>query len=1447
MMDAGTCKATMETFAEFRGRHEGTSFLVCGCGESLNGLTARPDCITIGVNDIGRLLDPEYLVVVNPPAQFSPERYRHIEQSKARTVFSQYPDLPLAHAPLVQFALGTYNGTDFSDPRVLHHTRNSPYVAIGLAIHMGAKCIGLIGVDFTDNHFFAATGRHPLASVLGQIDREYRNLAAACARVGIAIYNLSPISRLAAFPRRTLEEFAAFPHRNAAAKPADGGLRIVSYATTPIAGVPAILARCITARTRHTARCVWATNDYGNGVFFDGDLEWTAHPTEAEAALVEADLVIVHNGKLEDRHRAALASKPVVTMAHNYLWNVDTGLVRAGFPGVVVGQYQATLPEFAGWGVVPNPVPLWERAFTPEPKGDTVRIAYTPSGRHESYPESHRLYWHGKGYETTMRVLDTLARRYPIEVTAVRDRQMSHAEALAAKRRAHIVIDECVTGSYHRNSLEGLACGTVVVNGVGMRDGVVKAFNNCSDGTTDLPFVRADRDTLEPVLAKLIEAGPSELSEIGRCNRVWMEKHWDFAQQWNRLWQPVIDRAIRHSALPERSAVPVRKLPRSGSVHVAAPQPPISIVIPHRGGDRLPQLRYTLLTLSEQLPEAEIVVAEMGPTLLAADLVHEIGGIHIAMASRDVFERARALNAGSVIASHELIVWQDNDLVPAPGFFARAVEEFQTRGLDYLIPYTQISYLSASDTAAVLHRAIVPDQCHPVRTLRSGRDASGGMGIVRRQFLDRFGGFSQEFRGWGGEDNFWWKKATLLGRAGTTQRSDQHLWHLFHDDCGALTGRLPLESAHYRRNVALLGEVRRIGSPTQFCARFPFSRDEYCPFDGIADLRFLAVGGTASMEFAIAVKTVLDAFYELPITLDDPDTGNHHEGAGIVTFGNDALTRLAGRTSGGSRPVLCHVARADEIEPLSRAELTLGACSIITDAAPGQVSGFERPVFSWIAPRSIGSEARRAAVALVQALSQALPALSPSAEDPAPARDEMAVWLYWEGDLPEWIERCHATILAHAPGARLLDRTEFELIWDRDRDIDISRLVPAQRADFVRAFLLWRHGGIWIDSDCLLMRGLEEVQRLLARYDFVAHRDRQGFFPNGFIGAADGSRVAAELYRRVCERLRSGRPLGWISLGGELLTQILRATPAEWYELPCERIQPICWSRPEAFFDIVETATHEVQFDPQAMTYMLSYTKVTAYQRENPGKNLLSDGTFFRFLLARSLGEVTLPPKRARDVMSEPLEIFSKYHRAALLRRDESLSGPGSSTARTLTLRRTFPDLLRVLGVRALLDAGCGDFNWMRQLDLQLEHYFGIDIIEDLITRNRRRHGGPRWEFLCLDLVSADLPRADAVLCRDTLVHYSLVGAQTILRNLQRSGARFLIATTFPGRGANKDIPLGGWRPLDMQGAPFNFPSPLRLINENCTEMDGRYADKSLAVWALQQLELQAPANLDNR
>lgn len=202
----------MQMLNSFHDIHQNSAIVVCGCGASLNDLAQPERFVTIGVNDIGRKFHPDYLVVVNPKSQFSGDRFRYVETSRAKYLFTQL-DLDVKHLNIVKFQLGNSGGTDFSNHNVLHYTNNSPYIALCLAIHMGAKRIGMIGVDFTDNHFFAKTGRHPLAPQFEKINRQYASLAKAAANAGVEIFNLSSISRLTAFPKMSPQEFAA---RNAA-------------------------------------------------------------------------------------------------------------------------------------------------------------------------------------------------------------------------------------------------------------------------------------------------------------------------------------------------------------------------------------------------------------------------------------------------------------------------------------------------------------------------------------------------------------------------------------------------------------------------------------------------------------------------------------------------------------------------------------------------------------------------------------------------------------------------------------------------------------------------------------------------------------------------------------------------------------------------------------------------------------------------------------------------------------------------------------------------------------------------------------------------------------------------------------------------------------------------------------------------------------------------------
>lgn len=200
---------------------------------------------------------------------------------------------------------------------------------------------------------------------------------------------------------------------------------------------------------------------------------------------------------------------------------------------------------------------------------------------------------------------------------------------------------------------------------------------------------------------------------------------------------------------------------------------------------------------------------------------------------------------------------------------------------------------------------------------------------------------------------------------------------------------------------------------------------------------------------------------------------------------------------------------------------------------------------------------------------------------------------------------------------------------------------------------------------------------------------------------------------------------------------------------------------------------------------------------------------------------------------------FSLIYSKNIFGGKESRSGMGSDMEQTAEIRRVLPDLIQEFHVRTFLDAPCGDLFWMRATQLGVEKYIGVDIVEELVERNRREFGGEAREFISRNLAQDELPCVDMIFCRDCLVHLNFADARCVLSNFKRSGSRYLLMSTFTKRDENvnlarKDI----WRTLNMQIAPFNFPPPLKLINEKCTECNGAYTDKSLGLWRLSDINV---------
>jgi len=206
---------------------------------------------------------------------------------------------------------------------------------------------------------------------------------------------------------------------------------------------------------------------------------------------------------------------------------------------------------------------------------------------------------------------------------------------------------------------------------------------------------------------------------------------------------------------------------------------------------------------------------------------------------------------------------------------------------------------------------------------------------------------------------------------------------------------------------------------------------------------------------------------------------------------------------------------------------------------------------------------------------------------------------------------------------------------------------------------------------------------------------------------------------------------------------------------------------------------------------------------------------------------------RLRERRADAQAIFDYYFRHNLFGDAESLSGTGSSLSATKTIRQGLAEILTELKPKSLLDIPCGDFNWTKEVDFRSCRYIGADIVKDLVEQNQKLYGNNDRKFLVLDILNDPLPKVDLVLCRDLFIHFPNEDVFTALTNIRRSGAKFLLTTSYSGEKRNRNIPLGSFRPLNLLLSPFRLPPPLKIIRDDDYL---KFRGRTLCLWPVSHL-----------
>jgi hypothetical protein len=179
------------------------------------------------------------------------------------------------------------------------------------------------------------------------------------------------------------------------------------------------------------------------------------------------------------------------------------------------------------------------------------------------------------------------------------------------------------------------------------------------------------------------------------------------------------------------------------------------------------------------------------------------------------------------------------------------------------------------------------------------------------------------------------------------------------------------------------------------------------------------------------------------------------------------------------------------------------------------------------------------------------------------------IWQYWEtrGRKPAFVDGLHRLAVRNSGCDVKLVTPENLRHYLPDLPPEILRIGElAHKADMIRAMLVHRHGGMWLDSDAIVLRELGWLFDRLEGAEFVAFNDGGQLAEeppwvrvNCFLSRAGGSVVGAWVKAQHAKFPRTR--FGWEEIGTELLHPICLVHRKQVAVLPFEEICPIPWNR----------------------------------------------------------------------------------------------------------------------------------------------------------------------------------------------------------------------------------------------------------------------------------------------
>jgi mannosyltransferase OCH1-like enzyme len=180
----------------------------------------------------------------------------------------------------------------------------------------------------------------------------------------------------------------------------------------------------------------------------------------------------------------------------------------------------------------------------------------------------------------------------------------------------------------------------------------------------------------------------------------------------------------------------------------------------------------------------------------------------------------------------------------------------------------------------------------------------------------------------------------------------------------------------------------------------------------------------------------------------------------------------------------------------------------------------------------------------------------------------MNIWLYWENakdkHKPPYLDLCFETIKKNRGKfdkiILLNEQTihnyiELPYYW---KDVECI----AHKTDYLRSRLLLKYGGLWLDSDTVILSDLSWILEVLNKYSFIGWGDDNGPYIGTF-ACNKGDKLVQRWAERQ-DKIFYKKQWGWAKLGTDILWEEAKKFRIALF--PYKMIAPIDWRDWRKFF-----------------------------------------------------------------------------------------------------------------------------------------------------------------------------------------------------------------------------------------------------------------------------------------